>query len=322
MSLQGLRGTIFGLFGTILLATLWVTSISVLSDRANATALLTDAGVSILNPFLVGRGTGLSQQTYASIEAQARAHPSQAAALPLVKSRVLGREIVGHSYPYVVRLVYSRVAVAYYNGGPEAAFDIPPDLQQVLPNFGLFNQNNLPLVPGGPAPSQLPVFLQPFFTFVGLTPMTFTATEHQRVLGLLPWFWAAAVVLGVLAVVLNPSEQKLAGLAKGVVHSAWPIVAVLLGLWVAAYFYKAMFAPYVGVLGLVSRAFLPVYGTALVIGLASLLVMAVVPALQRRAQSKPPTGAPVGIGAGVPQVGASAGSPPPAEPPPTANPQG
>ena len=74
MSLAGIRGWIYGLFGVIMLSTLWVTSLSTLSDRASATALLTEAGAHILNPFLVDRGLGLGQDTYAALEAQARAH--------------------------------------------------------------------------------------------------------------------------------------------------------------------------------------------------------------------------------------------------------
>jgi hypothetical protein len=290
---RGLRGF---LFGAILLSTLWVTSLTLLSTRDNATALLTEAGVHVLNPFLVGRGLGLSQSGYASLEAQARAHPNQPVALSVLTVRVLGREITGHSYADVVQLVYGRVAGGYYTGGPSAVFSLPAELKQALPAFALFGgSNNLPALPGTSTPIQLPTFLQPFFTFVGLTPATFTADGHARLAALLPVFWIAMAVLGALAVVLNRSGQRLSTLVNGVVHSTWPVVLVLVGLLVLSSIYKATLGPYVGILGVVSRAFLPVYGTALVLGLLALAATRFLPALRGQpAQRQPvPVGAPM-----------------------------
>lgn len=289
MSLKWLRGFVYTLFGTLVLSTLWVTSLTLLSTRQNATQILTDAGTQILNPFLVGRdvGLGLSQITFAELETSARAHPSQPLTFSVLKVQVLGREIIGHTYTDVVHLVYARVAEVYYDKGGAAVFDIPPQLQQVLPNFALFNPNDLPLVPGGPKPGQLPTFLQPFFTFIGLTPETFTAAGHQKIANLLPWFWIALILLGVLAVLLNRTDQKLAGLAQGVVHGSWPVVAVLLILSVLSFIFTARFAPYTGILGLVSGAFLPVYGTAFAIGIAGVAITKI---LERRSQGQSATG--------------------------------
>jgi hypothetical protein len=300
MSLTWLRGFVYTLFGTLVLTTLWVTSLTILSSRPNATEILTQAGTQILNPFLVGHDTsfGLSQQTYASLESSARSHPSQPLTFQVLKVRVLGREIVGRKYADVVHLVYSRVAETYYDGGGAAVFTVPAQLQQVLPNFALFNPNNLPILPGGPTPRQLPPFLQPFFSFVGLTPDTFTSAGHQKILALLPWFWIGLLVTLALAIVLNPSEQKLAGLAQGVVHGTWPVVAILVLLWILSLFFAAGFSPYVGILGVVSGAFLPIYGTAFVLGLIGVVVTKI---LQRRGQgagnapSKVTAGAPAGI---------------------------
>ena len=55
----------------------------------------------------------------------------------------------------------------------------------MLPNFALFDVNKIQIIPGGPTPEQLPPFLQPIFTFVGLTPDTFTAVGHQHLLNLI-----------------------------------------------------------------------------------------------------------------------------------------
>ena len=127
MSLTWLRGFVYTLFGTLVLTTLWVTSLTILSSRPNATEILTQAGTQILNPFLVGHDTsfGLSQQTYASLETSARSHPSQPLTFQVLKVRVLGREIIGRKYADVVHLVYSRVAEAYYDGGAGAVFNVP-----------------------------------------------------------------------------------------------------------------------------------------------------------------------------------------------------
>jgi hypothetical protein len=160
---------------------------------------------------------------------------------------------------------------------------VPTELKQVLPNFALFNPDNIPILPGGPKATQLPPFLQPLFVFTGLTPTTFTVSGHQRLLDLLPWFWVAAAVLGALTFLLNRNEKKIAGLASSVIHATWPVVAVLVGLLIAAnFFFKQQVGPYSGVLSVVGRAFLPTYGIALAIGLAVYFFTAILPRLQAR----------------------------------------
>jgi hypothetical protein len=309
---RGLRGLVYTLFGALVLSALWVTSLSFLSARSNATELLTEAGTQVLNPFLVDHSLGLSQSTYASLEATARGAPSQPLTFSVLKVRVLGREIVHLSYASMVRLVYSRVADGYYDNGPGAVFAVPAQLQQELPNFALFNPDNVPVLPGGPTVSQLPPFLQPFFVFIGLTPETFTAGGHQRIIGLLPWFWGLVIVLGVLAVVLNRSEQKVAGLAQTVVHSTWPVVLVLVGLTVLSNVYAKTFAAYSGLLSIIRGAFLPVYGIAFLVALAVLVAFKVLPIFQQRSQAQVPAGVPVG---GLPGTAMPPSFSPPMPPP-------
>jgi hypothetical protein len=316
-SIRGLRGLIYGVFGALILSTLWVTSLTLLSAPSSATDLLTEAGTHVLNPFLVDHGLGLSPSSYASLETTARSHPAEPLTLSVLTVRVLGREILGHSYASTVRLVYSRVAAGYYTGGAAAVFAIPAQLKQELPNFALFNPDNVAVIPGGPTVAQLPPFVQPLFLFTGLTPDTFTATGHQRLLGLLPFFWGLTIVLGVLAVGLNLSDQKLSGLAKTLVHSTWPVVGILLGATLLVHLNATTFGTYAGVLGVIRGAFLPVYGLALVVGLLALVLLKLVPALQQRGQ---PAAAPVpaavgarltseGSGAGVPPAASAAGQP-------------
>jgi hypothetical protein len=282
--MSGLRGVIYTTFGFLLLSALWVTSLTFLSARPAATDLLTEAGASVLNPFLAGRDLGVTQTGYASLQSGAKAHPDQPLSLSVLKVAVPGREIVGRSYQDGVRAIYTHVAATYYDSGPDAVFNVPTELQQVMPTFALFNPDNLPVLPGGPTVAQLPPFLQPLFVFTGLTPATFTAAGHERLLGLLPWFWLAVVVLGALTFLLNRSEKKIAGLASSVIHSTWPVVAVLVGLLIAAnFFFKQQVGPYSGVLSVVGRAFLPTYGIALAIGLAVYFGAAILPRLSGRA---------------------------------------
>jgi hypothetical protein len=281
--MSGLRGIIYTVFSFILLSALWVTSLTFLSARPAATDLLTEVGASVLNPFLAGRDLGVTETGYATLQSAAKAHPDQPLSLSVLKVVVPGREIIGRSYQDGVRAIYTHVAATYYDSGPDAVFNVPTELKQVLPNFALFNPDNIPILPGGPTVVELPPFLQPLFIFTGLTPTTFTVSGHQRLLDLLPWFWVAAAVLGALTFLLNRNEKKIAGLASSVIHATWPVVVVLVGLLIAAnFFFKQQIGPYSGVLSVVGRAFLPTYGIALAIGLAVYFFTAILPRLQAR----------------------------------------
>jgi hypothetical protein len=270
------RGSLATVFGLVLLSTLWVTSLTVISSRPNATELLTDTGAQVLNPFLVNQGFGITEQYYTkTLQPAAKAHPTQALSLPLLKVSVLGSAIVNKPYADGVRVIYGQVADTYYTDGLGGVFNIPTQLKDILPYFGLFDPNNLPITPGGTTPTTLPTFLQPFFTVVGLTPDTFTATGNQRLWGLLPWFWLATLVFGALTIIFNRGQLKLSALAHGIIHSTWPVVGMLLALWVAANWIPqtaATLHSYTGVLGVVMRSFLPIYGSALVLGVATLYV--------------------------------------------------
>lgn len=274
------RGLAYSLFGVLVLSTLWVTSLTILSDRANATAIVAEAGTSVLNPFLVKEGLGITETNYAKLQSDGKAHPTQPLSLSVLKVKVPGGEITKLSYADGVRHIYTRVAEAYYDGGAGAVFDVPPQLKAVLPNFALFDVNKIQIVPGGPTPEQLPPFLQPIFTFVGLTPDTFTAAGHQHLLNLLPWFWIVTGVLGLFSIVFNRSETKLEGLAHGLTHGSWPVVALIGIAWaLSSFVWKAQAAPYLGLLGLVAHVFLPVYGTAFVVGLLGLAAAKLLPGI-------------------------------------------
>jgi hypothetical protein len=101
------------------------------------------------------------------------------------------------------------------------------------------------------------------------------------------WFWVATLVLGGLTLLLDREEQKLMTLAASVAHGAWPVMLVLGGAWIFSLIKPAAFAPYKAVYGLIAGAFLPVYGVAFVLGLASWAILKVASARNPQAAATP-----------------------------------
>lgn len=204
------------LFGLALLGTLWVMSLSNLSARPTATAILTDLGAQVLNPYLLTHTNGLfgiGQTQYAALELVAQAQPGQPLPLPGLKATVLGREIIGQPYTSGVRIIYRHVADTYYDGGPGAVFALPSQLTQVIDTFGVFALPASSTTPGSstqsgspsaaPSLPQIPSFLRPIFFALGLSPTTLTAQGHAQIASILIWWWLAVIIFGALAVILN-----------------------------------------------------------------------------------------------------------------------
>jgi hypothetical protein len=291
MSVSAIRKTVYTLLGALVLTTLWVTSLTLLSTRPAATTLLTDAGAQVLNPFLVAHETGISQSTYATLEQDARAHPSRPLSLSILKVRVQGSEIVGRSYDDGMHIIYGHVAATYYDSGPGAVFALPADVQKILPTYGFFNPgaSTQQIVPGVSIPTQLPDFLQPFFAVTGFTPDSLTNASHQHIASLLLWFWVATLVLGALTLLLDRDDKRLSSFAASVTHGAWPVILVLGVAWGFSLLNPTGFAPFRGAFGVVVAAFLPIYGTAFVLGLAGLVVTKIVTARAPQAAKAPAT---------------------------------
>ena len=273
------RGLAQTLFGFVVLSALWVTALTSLSARPTATAVMTEVGANLLNPYLSSAKVGVTESSYANLLQTATAHPNQSLALTFLKVGVPGKVIVGHSYSEGVRLIYGKVAEAYYDGGATNVLNLPPQLTQVLNTYGLFTSGQalqqlqqqhsiagqqLPQVPQLP---QLPPFLQPFFTFVGLSPTTLTAEGHDRMAGLLIWFWLAALATGGLALLLTSGPQRFSSVARTLLHGSWPVLAIFGIVWLIASRNEVGFKPYTGIYGLIAGAFVPVYGIAAVVGL-------------------------------------------------------
>ncbi len=258
------------LLGFALLTALWITSLSFVSSRATATGLVADLGAQALNPWLVSQHLGISQSGYAALEAAASANPSVALKIAFIKPTITGAVIKGLDYTHGVRAIYQAAANTFYDGGPAATFALPAGAEQAVQTLALFPAQYNSLV----SSIGLPTWLQPFFQFTGLSVDLLTAEGHARVVGLLPYFWGAVLLFGALSVLLSmfAGKKALAALFMSVAHSAWPVLAFFVAIWVIGRLYPDRFAPFSDAFGLLAGAFLPVYGTAAAIGIGGWLL--------------------------------------------------
>jgi len=270
---KGVSGLAHTLFGTVLLGALWVMSLTLLSARPTSVALLTEAGAQTLNPQLIHLTNGvigITPDGYIKLQNTAKANPTQALPLSVLKVQVPGSAIVGKNYDDGIRAIYGKVAEGYYDNGPQSVFALPADAQKALDAFGMFSPSTAP----SPVPSQqtlnpptLPSFLQPFLTIIGLSPTTFTAAGHNSIASLLIWFWLATAITAVVALLTTPGERRFTSLARTILHGSWPVLAIFALVYGFSIFKPAAFAPYSRVVGLVAGVFVPVYGAAALVGL-------------------------------------------------------
>ncbi|HKT39561.1 MAG TPA: hypothetical protein VJR48_14390 [Ktedonobacterales bacterium] len=319
----GLRRTLHTLFGTVLVGALWVTALFGLSSRPTSTAMLTELGANVLNPYLVAHsGIGVSESTYATLQKTAAAHPSQEIPLSILSVQVLGSDIAKKSYSEGVRVIYSKMANVYYDKGPSGFINIPPDVQKIIGSFGLFGVQGASSLPPGTLPSgvsapqlpELPPFLKPLFTVIGLNPTTLTAAGHANIASILLWWWVAALGLGALAIVFNSSDKRLSSAAWTVFHAGYPLLIIVALIWIFSLFKPDIFAPFRGMFALFVGAFVPVYAGAAVVG-----ALGLIPTLLARFRGgakpgAPREAAPVPAGGSIPMSGMPPGMYPPTSP--------
>lgn len=265
-----LRNLAHTIFGFLLLTALWVTALSFLSMRPSATAVITDLGVDALNPWLVSKSLGVSATGYTKLEQAASASPTKALSLNFIKPEIKGSEIKGLPYQQGVRVIYGRVASAYYDGGPAATFSLPAPVASAVQTFALFPEQYDAAVKS----TQLPSWLQPFMLFTGLSPETLTATGHARIADLLPKFWFATLLFagGIFLLNLLGRRNPVESLGLAAWHGSWPTVAVFGILWLVGTLYPANVHAVAAAFGVVAGAFLPVYGVAAAVGLGAFLI--------------------------------------------------
>ncbi len=258
-----------------LLGALWTTALARLSDRPMATALLTKAGTDIINPLLLSKGSGLGQDLYQQIQQEAKTQPQKPVQIPFLKVSIPGREIAGKDFSAGSQIIYSHVAAAYYDGGPGAAFALPPQLQEIVGSYTPFVQSdaasNVPGLPQSPLP-QLPSFATNLSTTVGITPTTLTAAGHSTAVTQSLWLWIASAVLALFLVFVNTGWNRLWAVAWPLFHSSWHIalIGVIASIIVAHNIAHA--AAYRGVFDIIGGTFLPVFYVAAVLGILAIAV--------------------------------------------------
>ncbi len=287
-----LRSLAHTIFGFLLLTALWVTALSFLSMRPASTAVITDLGVDVLNPFLVSKHIGLDPAGYARLQQVASAVPDQSLPITFIKPPIKPSEIKGLSYDQGMRLIYGHVADAYYDGGPSATFNLPGPIAGAVQDFALFPEQYDNAVKA----TSLPTWLQPFLLFTGLSPETFTATGHARITALLPKFWIAALLLAGVVFLLNLLGRRnpVQSLALAAWHGTWPTLAFFGILWLIGHLYPARVQPVAAAFGVVAGAFVPVYVVAAVVGIGAYLVSRFAGSLFHAAARPAPARAPVG----------------------------
>lgn len=262
------------LLGLALLGALWLSFLTLLSDRAHAVPILTDAGTEIVNPLLLSNnsGIGFGQAAYDKLQAQAKAQPDQPLTIPFLKPQILGREIVGKSASEGTSIIYAHVANAYYDGGADAAFGlgpINPNLQRAVSGFGLVTQQAGSALPVNTSKlPQLPPYVQTIVSSIGLSADTFTAHGHDNITTSARYFYIAAALLAGLLALLGRGWGRISSVAWALFHAAWVGVVVLGVVWLLIRLNPSAFASYSGLIGHVGAAAWPVYGGAALAGLA------------------------------------------------------
>ena len=272
------RGLVSFFLGLALLGALWETSLVNLSSRPTATALMTEVGVEVINPVLVHNSFGLSQSLYRSLEQQASAHPSQPISVPGINAQkvvVLGSDIQGKSFNEGMRVIYGKVADAYYDNNGAGVFNVPQQVSQIVNAISLLPQavaNQATQSSGAPQPPSVPL---PPLSAIGLSLGTLTAQGHAQVRSLDYWFLGAAGILALFLALFGRRWGRLTNVAWAVISSTIPGLFGIGAIWFFRARNPAMFQPYDGLLNAIGSAFVPVYVGAAAAGVAALILASV-----------------------------------------------
>jgi hypothetical protein len=306
-----LRGLFSFLLGLALVGGLWEASLANLSSHSTATAIMTEVGVEVINPVLVGQAGhsfGLSQAAYAAIQKTASAHPTQPISVPGLKVQVLGSEIKGLDFASGMRVIYAKVAEAYYDGGAGGVFDVPAPLAQTLNTLALLPQAATSQAEKAAGVPQLPTVPLPPLSAVGLSAATLTAAGHAQVMSILYWLLGAIALLALGVMVFSRGWARVTNVAGALIGGAMPGV---LGLGVVWFFwtrYPERFQPFAGLLNLlIGRVLLPVYGGAAAVGVAGFVLAGVGTIIMKIVASRQAAGPRAAVGVGASRVGEAQG---------------
>jgi hypothetical protein len=287
------RGLFSLLLGLALIGGLWQTSLSLMSTRATATAIMTDVGVEFINPILENDKLGLSQSAYASLEQQATAHPTQALTVPFLnpqRVQVLGSDIAGKDFNHGMTIIYGKVAAAYYDGDNlTGLFAVPASVTQALSLLSkvspLPQASQSGQAAGAP---QLPSVPLPPLAAVGLSLGTLTAQGHGEVQSLDYWFLGVAAVLALLVALFSHRWGRVTGIAWALISSTIPGLFGIGVIWFFWARYPATFQPFSLVLKDIGGAFVPVYIGAAILGVVGLALAGIGDFVVKLAGVRPP----------------------------------
>jgi hypothetical protein len=269
-----LRRVILFLLHLALLVALWTTALARLSDRPTAIPLLTSVGTQLVNPAITSAGKGVDRARYQQLEAQAQASPSAQLSVPGLKTTVRGSEILGLSYDAGTKVIYGKVADAYYTGGVSAAFDVPAlpsGFSRVFTDYGALasyaTQHGLPV--SLPA---LPVDLLNLAGHIGLSPNTLTASEHQTIAQFALVAWLVSLLLAALLMLVSRRGGRISSVAWAVFNAALPGVILIGAAVLALSRGVGPVKTLADMPGIIGGAFIPVYVGAAVAGLVGAIV--------------------------------------------------
>jgi hypothetical protein len=271
------RGLFALLLGFALLGGLWELGLYSLSTQGTATAVMTEAGVAVINPALGSMGVGPTMLS--AIQANAATHPNDPVDIPGLKSSAIGltkQDLVGLTFDQATRKIYGNVAKTYYASGPDAVFALSVPTISLLPDTHL-----------------------DWLAALGLSATTLTAHGHAQTQQLALWLWGAVALLGLLVLVLSAGWARLYALSQAIFTGAVPGLALIGVVWFLWQRAPGVFGPFATLLNLIGGAFVPVYLGAGVAAVAALIAGSVGSAVAKgAAAARKVRRTPVPVGAG------------------------
>src|SRR5262245_61857560 len=283
------RRLVLFLLHLALVIALWTTGIARVSERSTAVPLLPGIGTHLINPVLADNSFGVAQAAYTQLAQQAKKAPGAPLDIRGLNVPILGRDLLDSknqplSYDAGTRAIYDKVANAYYDGGVDAAFDLPSlpaNLRPTLTDYGTLAQFAQSHGVNIPFP-QVPFALLDIFGRIGLSPATLTAKGHAAYASTETLAWGVAAVLGLLLILLSRRWGRISSVSWAVFNTALPGVIIVSVAWFLVTRTATASQLANSLSGVVGGAFIPVYGGAAAAGLGGVLFAKAIGLIERR----------------------------------------
>jgi hypothetical protein len=246
---------------------LWQTFLVNVSARPAATTLIVEVGAEIVTPTIADRSDGLNEAGWSAVQDVAKLHPDDSLPISGLRVTILGKDIAGKSYADGMRVIYGKVAGAYYDSGPNAVFDPDSVWAQAFNSLDQFVGQAQAGQAG--AATQIPSIA---VGVLSATVQLLTAKGHAEAVTRDNWSIGIAAVLALLLALVSRRWGRLANVAVGAFLGTLPGVAVLAGVafqWPRS---PQLFQPYAPLLHLIGDQFRPLYLAALGAAIAGIAV--------------------------------------------------